>query len=231
MLEAGDAILMHGRWDRFQRFRSTRDLVFSHSLDHEILHPQKSLLALGWFAIATFLVIFTGISLPVCLMAGAAGMVITGVLTIDEAYQGVDWRTVFLLAGLIPLGIATEKTGAAAYLAHQILGIMGTPSEFVMLLLIGGITTVFTLVVSNVGAAVLLVPLAINLAETTAFDPSLAALTVGVAASNSFILPTHQVNALYMGPGHYRSAHFVKAGLPLSVLFILVVAVMLYFFY
>ena len=230
-LMPGDAILMHGGWEHFQAFRRTRDLIFSHSLDHEHLHPQKSLLALGWFGIATALVLFSGLPLPVCLMAGAVGMIITGVITIDEAYHGVDWRTVFLLAGLIPLGIATEKTGAANWLAYHILNIVGSPPEPLFLFIVALITTVFTLVISNVGAAVLLVPLVVNLALKAGYSPALAALMVGIAASNSFMLPTHQVNALYMGPGHYTSRDFLKVGAPLSLIFIIVVTAMLSLFY
>lgn len=231
VLEPGDALLMHGRWDHFQLFRRTRDLIFSHSLDHEILHPQKSLLAIGFFMLATALALFSPLQLPVCLMAGAIGMIITGVIKIDEAYHGIDWRTIFLLAGLIPLGIATEKTGAAAWLAQNILSLVGVPSEYVFLLIVATITTAFTLVISNVGAAVLLVPLVVNMARSTGMDPGIAALTVGIAASNSFLLPTHQVNALYMGPGHYKSSDFLRTGAPLSVIFILVLTSLLYFFY
>lgn len=231
VLEPGDALLMHGRWEHFQLFRRSRDLIFSHSLDHEVLHPQKSLLAVGFFLLATALVLFSPLQLPVCLMAGAIGMIVTGVINIDEAYHGVDWRTIFLLAGLIPLGVATEKTGAAAWLAQNILAILGVPSEFVFLLIVAAITTLFTLVVSNVGATVLLVPLVVNMARTTGMDPGAAALAVGIAASNSFMLPTHQVNALYMGPGHYRSIDFLRTGAPLSLIFILVLTTLLYFFY
>lgn len=231
VLEPGDAILMHGRWEHYQAFRRTRDLIFSHSLDHEILHPQKALLAMGCFGLATVLALFTELALSVCLMAGAVGMVVSGVIKIDEAYQGIDWRTVFLLSGLIPLGMATEKTGAAAWLAQSILVVVGTPSEYWFLVIVAGITTVFTLVVSNVGAVVLLVPLVINLAIESGFNPSLAAMTVGIAASNSFLLPTHQVNALYMGPGHYKSSDFLKVGAPLSVIFIVVLTLMIHFLY
>jgi len=231
VLEPGDAILMHGSWEHFQAFRRMRDLIFSHSLDHELLHPQKALLATGCFGLATILALFTELALSACLMAGAVGMVLCGVIKIDEAYQGIDWRTIFLLSGLIPLGVATEKTGAAAWLAQSILAVIGTPSEYVFLLVVACITTVFTLVISNVGAVVLLVPLVINMALDAGLNPSLGVLTVGIAASNSFLLPTHQVNALYMGPGHYRSGDFLKAGAPLSVIFVLVLTAMLYFFY
>jgi di/tricarboxylate transporter len=98
-------------------------------------------------------------------MTGALGMILTGVLKVDEAYGSVDWRTVFLLAGLIPLGIATEKTGTAAYIATMIVNAIGDVPDIVLMLVIGIMTSVFTLVVSNVGATVLLVPLVINMAS------------------------------------------------------------------
>lgn len=95
----------------------------------------------------------------------------------------------------------------------------------------GVLSTVFTLVVSNVGAVVLLVPIAVQLALQADADPRLAALAVGLATSNSFILPTHQVNALYMGPGRYHARDFIKAGLPLSVIFLVVMLAALYLLY
>jgi di/tricarboxylate transporter len=230
-LKPGDAILMHGAWASLQQFRQARDLIFSHSLDHEILHPHKAGLAMACFGLASALVLFTNLSLPVCLMTGALGMLLTRVLTIDEAYRGVDWRTIFLLAGLIPLGLATQKTGAATWLAQHIVDWLQQPPELVLLLVVGLLSTVFTLVASNVGATVLLVPLVISLAQSSGADPRLAALVVGLAASNSFMLPTHQVNALYMGPGRYTSRDYLRAGTPLSVIFLIVMSVVVYLFY
>jgi len=158
-------------------------------------------------------------------------MIVCRVLTIDEAYKSVDWRTIFLLAGLIPLGIATEKTGAAAWIAHTLLTLIGDVSPVVLLTAIAVLSTFFTLVISNVGATVLLVPLVVNMAMAAGVDPRMAALVVGLATSNSFMLPTHQVNALYMGPGRYRSVDFIKAGGIMTVLFIVVLIGMLYLFY
>jgi di/tricarboxylate transporter len=222
LLEPGDVILMHGRWESFQRMRPKRDLLFAQSPDHEIIKPQQANIALACFALATGLVIFTSLPISVCLMTGALGMILTGVLRIDEAYQGVDWRTVFLLSGLIPLGIAMQETNAATWLAHHLLRLIGTPTPALFFFIIGLLTMLLTLVVSNVGAAVLLVPLVVDMAGAIGVDPRLAALVVGLAASNSFILPTHQVNALYMGPGGYTSRDYIKAGAPLSVLFLVV---------
>lgn len=231
VMETGMGILMHGKWERFTKIRQKRDLIFSHAFDHDILHPQKAGAAIICFALATLLLFFTDLNLSVCLMTGALGMILTQVITIDEAYHSVDWRTVFLLAGLIPLGLATQKTGAAAFLAQNLLSFLGQPSEVVFLLMVGLVTTLFTLVVSNVGATVLLVPLVVSMAIQIGADPRLAAMMVGIAASNSFMLPTHQVNALYMGPGNYSSRDFLKAGAPLSIIFLVVASAMMYFFY
>jgi di/tricarboxylate transporter len=108
-LHPGDAILMHGKWEQFRQFRDRRDLIFSHSLDHEILEPQKALAAAACFGLASALVLFSPFKLAVCLMAGAVAMILLKVIAIDDAYHSIDWRTVFLLAGLIPLGMAMEK--------------------------------------------------------------------------------------------------------------------------
>ena len=221
-LGVGDAILIHGTWKRLQVLQGEKSLLFTTPVDVELMRPEKAAFAGFWLAAALIMILVFNIQLSVCLMTGALGMVITKVLSIDEAYQSVDWRTIFLLAGLIPLGIATEKTGTAAWIAHAVLNATGTVSPIVLLAIIGVLSTIFTLVISNVGATVLLVPLVVNMAIAANADPRMAALVVGLATSNSFILPTHQVNALYMGPGRYRSVDFMKAGTVVSVVFLAV---------
>ncbi|MGK7344840.1 MAG: SLC13 family permease [Candidatus Nitrospinota bacterium M3_3B_026] len=232
----GDALLLHGSWRSFAKLKDSPDLLFSVPVEYEEFRLSKAKPAFISFSVAITLVIFKDIlglpiSLSVCLMTGALLMVLTSVLSIDEAYEAVDWRTVFLLAGLIPLGIATEKSGAAAYIAHNALAVMGDISPLALLTVIAVLTTVFTLVISNVGATVLLVPLVISMAEETGTDPRMAALVVGLATSNSFILPTHQVNALLMGPGRYRTMDYIKAGGGMTVVFIIVTVIGLWAFY
>jgi di/tricarboxylate transporter len=139
--------------------------------------------------------------------------------------------TVFLLAGLIPLGIAFEKTGTAGFIAHTVLKLIGTPSPIVLLAVVGIMASFFTLVISNVGATVLLVPLCMNMAVMAGADPRMAALVVGLSASNTFVLPTHQVNALIMRPGGYRTIDYAKAGAVMTVLFLTVELAVIYFFY
>jgi di/tricarboxylate transporter len=231
VLQVGDVVTLYGTWKRLKDLQKEGGLLFSLPSDMEDMRPEKALWAGLWLAVALVMIMVFKIQLSVSLMTGALGMILSRVLSIDEAYQSVDWRTIFLLAGLIPLGIATEKTGTAAWIAHSILDIIGEVSPIVLLAVIGVLSTVFTLVISNVGATVLLVPLVVNMAIAAHADPRMAALVVGLATSNSFVLPTHQVNALYMGPGHYRTVDFIKAGSLVSVVFLIVMIVMIRLFY
>ena len=231
VVQVGDVITLYGTWKRLMELQKEGALLFSLPSDVEEMRPEKALWAGFWLITALTMIMGFKIQLSVSLMTGALGMVLTRVLNIDEAYQAVDWRTIFLLAGLIPLGIATEKTGAAAWIAHTILSVIGNVSPIVLLMVIGILSTLFTLVISNVGATVLLVPLVVNMAIAAHTDPRMAALVVGLATSNSFMLPTHQVNALYMGPGHYRTVDFIKAGALVSVVFLVVMIAMISLLY
>jgi len=227
VLRAGDVIHLHGTWKRLKTLQDEKGLLFSIPSDYEYMRPEKAIWAAIWLAVSLTMIMGFHLQLSVSLMTGALGMILTRVLSIDEAYQSVDWRTIFLLAGLIPLGIATEKSGTAAWIAHAVLYLIGEVSPIVLLTVIGVLATLFTLVISNVGATVLLVPLVINMAIAADLDPRMAALVVGLATSNSFILPTHQVNALYMGPGRYRTIDFIKAGSVVSIVFLIVMITMI----
>ncbi|MGB5726769.1 MAG: SLC13 family permease, partial [Thiogranum sp.] len=173
------------------------------------------------------MVLFTDIRLSVALLTGAMGMVLSGVLKIEEAYEAVSWKTVFLLASLIPLGLAVETTGTAKWIADQVLLVVGHMPVWVIQSAVAALATFFTLVMSNVGATVLLVPLAVNIAIGAGANPAVFALTVAIATSNSFLIPTHQVNALIMGPAGYRVSDFLKAGGIMTVLFLVVMLIMM----
>lgn len=233
-MNMGDTLLLQGPWERFhilKNYPQPRALSFATPLEGEIMRPHKAKLAIAWLAAALLQITVFKVQLSVALMSGALGMIITGVLSVDEAYRAVDWMTVFLLAGLIPLGIAFEKTGTAAFIAHRVLELIGTPTPIVLLAVVGVMTSFFTLVVSNVGATVLLVPLCMNMAVMAGGNPRMAALVVGLSASNTFVLPTHQVNALIMRPGGYRTVDYAKAGAVMTGIFLAVELAVLYFFY
>ena len=221
-LGAGDVLVLFGPWERMRDVDADPSLVVIS--DHPTDPPRtgKRLWALGAFAVALGLVIFTDMQLSLALMVGAVAILLLKVLTPDEAYRAVSWKTVFLLAALIPLGQAVEETGTAAFIAEGVVAATADFPGWAILATVGLLTTVFTLVVSNVGATVLLVPLAANVAIGVGANPATYGLMVAIAASNAFLLPTHQVNALLMGPGGYRVIDYVRAGTAMSVLFLLI---------
>ena len=193
----------------------------------EQLRPEKLRWASLFFSIALGLVLFTDLRLSVALLTGAIGMVLSRVLTIEEAYEAVSWKTVFLLASLIPLGMAVETSGTAKWIAEQLLTVVGDSPIWVIQTAVAILATFFTLVMSNVGATVLLVPLAVNIAIGVGANPAVFALTVAIATSNSFLIPTHQVNALIMGPAGYRVPDFLRAGGVMTILFLVVMILMM----
>ena len=226
--ESGDMLICHTRWEYLTRLEKDRDFVIvTTDYPREQREPYKLVLALAFFALAIGMIIFTNIILPVALMTGAVGMIIVGVISMDEAYKAVSWKTVFLLAGLLPLGMAVESSGTADYVVRHLLARIGDVPPWVLQTLVAILASGFSLVMSNVGATVLLVPFAINLALVAGADPAMFALTVAISTSNSFLIPTHQVNALIMGPGDYHVSDFLRAGGIMTVLFLVVSLLML----
>lgn len=242
-LQAGDAVLVHGTWEQFHGLEELhQNLIIITPFEKEFHKPEKSGRAAACFLVSLALMVLSSfyfqsrpynpIPLSVCLMLGAVGMVLTRVITINEAYRSVDWRTVFLLGGLIPLGMAMDQTGTAAWIARGIVAGLGSlMSPLLLLIVLAILSCGFTMVISNVGACTLLVPLGISIAHQIGVDPRVAAIVVGIGVSNSFILPTHQVNALYMGPGEYRTKDYIKIGGGLAVIYIALLVAMTYTFY
>ena len=225
---AGDTLVVHTAWEALSRLEGNRDfVVVTTEYPHEELRPQKVHYAALFFMLALALILFTDLRLSVALFTGAMGMVLTGVLRIEEAYESVSWRTVFLLAALIPLGLAVETSGTARWIAEHVISMVGSMPVWIIQTALAVLATFFTLAMSNVGAAVLLVPLAVNIAVGVGADPAVFALTVALAASNSFLIPTHQVNALIMGPAGYRVPDFMRAGSVMTILFIAVLVAMM----
>jgi di/tricarboxylate transporter len=230
-LRPGDLLVVYSPWRSLQTLAASQDFVVISDFPREQVRPHKLPWSLLFFGLSLVLVVFTPIQLSLALLSGAVGMILAGVIRIDEAYQAVSWKTVFLLASLIPLGAAVEQTGTAAWIAQQILAPATGIPTWGLQLIIAVMATLFSLVMSNVGATVLLVPLAINIALAGNADPRLFALTVAVATSNAFVIPTHQVNALIMSPGGYSVRDFVRAGGIMTVLFLAVLMLVLNLLY
>ena len=230
-LKPGDTLIVHGNWERLKAIREYKDLILLTPIEEtEEPYRSKQVTALLCFAGAIGLAL-GGFSLSISLLTGAVAMVLLKVIPMDAAYRAVDWKTVFLLAGLIPLGIAMEKTGAARFLAEGMAGLLSGSHPLLLLAAAAILATVFSLFMSNVAATVLLVPLVMTFGLREGIDPRGLALLVAVCASNSFLIPTHQVNALLMSAGGYRSRDYFRAGGFMTVIFLAVSVGLVYLFY
>jgi di/tricarboxylate transporter len=231
-LRAGDTLGMFCEWGALFALQKNPDFVIVTSdYPKQETHTEKMGFALFFFVLALALIVFAHLSVAVGLLVGAVGMVFSGVISIDDAYEAVSWKTVFLLAGLIPLGIAVQTSGTSDWMSAHILNLYSGFSEWTLLFLLGVLASVCSLVLSNVGATIVLVPLAVQLAFATGADPRGFALMVAVATSNSFVLPTHQANALISLPGQYKISDFIRIGGLMTVLYLLVVMVMIHWMF
>lgn len=227
----GDIMIVYGLWENIGDLKMNSEFVVATPFTVEKKQkPSKS-----WGAVLCFLcaigLAMTGAPISLAFFTGAIAMVLTRALTIQEAYQAIEWKVVFLLAGLIPLGVAMQKTGTAAFLAEKVMLLVQGGHPALILLTVAVLSTLFSLFMSNVGAIVVLAPLVMSMAQIGGLNPRPLALMAAVCAANSFILPTHQVNALLMSSGKYRNADYFKAGGGMTVLFLVVVVPVFYFFY
>ena len=229
-LRPGNALVVHGPWDNLRRLGREEGIALVTPLSGQPMKEEKTITAVACFLGAIGLSV-SGFSLSLSLLSGALAMVLFGVLSMDEAYAAIDWKTVFLLAGLIPLGIAMDHTGAARFLAERMSHFLAGKPLTVILLVIALLSSVFSLFMSNVAATVLLVPFAIFVGQESGVDPRGLAMLVAICVANSFILPTHQVNALLLSPGGYRNVDFIRAGGFMTVLFIFVAVLLVRLFY
>ncbi len=219
LLSVGDVLVVHGSWEHLRQISRDPSFEVFTPIEGDESDSSTALAATLCFAGAIGLAI-AGFPLSISLMSGAVMMVLLGVLPIDTAYRAVDWRTVFLVAGLIPLGTAMDKSGAAIFIANGLTSLLAGSPTLVLMLAVGLLATLFSLFMSNVAATVLLAPLVMIVGDKAGVDGRALALLVAVCASNSFVLPTHQVNALFMSPGGYRNADYIRAGGIMSVIFL-----------
>ena len=230
-IQAGDTLVLHGKWESLQFFKESEDFITVSPIEYEPKKPDKAWLAVGSFVGAIGLVLSLDLPISIGFLTGAVVMILGGVLTIEEAYRSVEWKVVFLISGLIPIGIAMEQSGAAAVIAETLVGVVQGIHPFLILFSLGVLMTIFSLIMSNVAATVLMVPLVLELAQTIPLSEQALVLQVGLCAANSFILPTHHVNALLMTPGGYRVPDYLRAGSILSIVFVAITTSVLYFFY
>jgi len=230
IFDLGDTLIVYGLWDNIRTLKETSDLIVATTIESEPKNKQKTIPAVVSFVFAILLT-FLGVPIALAFMTGAMAMILSRVISIQQAYRAIDWKVVFLLAGLIPLGVAMQKSGAAYFLAENMMQLIEGQSVLVLVIAITLLATSFSLFMSNIGAVVVLAPLVIGMAEIAELDPRPLVLLAAISVSNSFVLPTHQVNALMMSSGGYKNRDYIKAGSGMTLLFIVLTVTFFYTFY
>jgi di/tricarboxylate transporter len=162
------------------------------------------------------------------MLIGGVLMILTGVLNMDEAYQSIEWKSVFLIAGMLPMGIAMQNSGTALFLAQQIVELVGDWGTVAVLMGIFLMTALITEVMSNAAATVLVTPIAIDAARSLDANPQTFVMAVVIAAATSFLMPIgHQANVLVFGPGGYKFGDYTKVGVWLNIIIFFVVLIFL----
>jgi di/tricarboxylate transporter len=219
-LRFGDTLLVQGPHQYIRILQREPDFVVLGDLEAApAIRVKKAPLALGLMLVMLVPVIIGWLPIAASALLAGVLMVITGCLTMDEAYGSIEWKAVFLVAGTLPLGIAMEKTGTAAFLAGLMVDAVGGYGPLALLAGFYVLTNLLTQFMANAASMVLIAPVVIQAAQQIGSDPHALLMAVAVAAAAAFLTPVaHQSNVLVMGPGGYRFSDYFKVGLPLNLL-------------
>ncbi len=231
-LRFGDVLLLYGRREKASVLGSEPDFLVLSDVAQETPRLNKAPIALLIMGGVLLSVIVGWLPIYIAAVIGATLVVLTNCLTMDEAYRYIEWKAVFLIAGMLPLGIAMQQSGAAQFLAEGMVSVVGGlgPRAVVAALFI--MAALGAQVMPTAAVAVLLAPIAMNTAADLGLSPYALMMTVAVSASASFLSPVaHPANVLTMGPGGYRFTDYIRVGLPLTLMVLFVVLVVLPIFW
>lgn len=227
-LRFGDALLLYGPRSLLSHLAAEPDfLVLTEAAQAP---PRRNKAPVGILIMVSVLVsvIVGWLPLSIATVIGATMMVVVGCLTMEEAYRTIDWKSVFLIAGMLPLGIAMQKTGAAQYLSEAAFSVVSSWGGLGVIAGLFVFTTLISQVMPNAAVAVLLAPVALSSAEKLGISPYALMMVVALATPASFFSPiSHPANLLVLGPGGYRFNDYIKVGLPLTLVTLVVVLVVL----
>jgi di/tricarboxylate transporter len=225
-LRFGDSLLLQGPPGKVRALQSGNEFLVLEPVEIEQRRSRKAPLAAGIMLLVILLAIFTNLGIAVSMLLGSVAMVLTGCLTMDEAYESIDWRTVFLVGGMLSLGIAMENTGTTQFLADNLLGLLGDYGPLGLLAGIYILSALITQPMSNAAAIVLIVPIAIDTALGMGVNHLTFTMAVVIGAATSFLTPVgHKANVLVFGPGGYKFADYARVGALLTV-FLFIVSMM-----
>jgi di/tricarboxylate transporter len=222
-LQFGDALLLQGSQHRVRELQEGTDFLVLEPLSVEQPRHKKAPIAVAALVLAILLVVFADFHISLAMVIAAVIMILTGCLSIEEAHESIDWRTVFLVAGMLPLGLAMEVTGTAQYLADIMLGALGGLGPIALLAGTYFLAALITQAMSNAAAIVLIVPIAVDTALGLGANHITFTMAVVIGAATSFLTPVgHKANVLVFGPGGYHFFDYARVGALLTVALLVV---------
>lgn len=219
-LDDGDTLLLQCDKENVDRLLNSRDLVVTNELTELHLRKNRAAIAVGLLLLVVALAAFKIVPILTAVLIGAIGMVLGRCLTLEEAYQSIDWKVIFLLGGVLPLGLALQQSGTATWLANTIMKPVIDLGPVAVLAILYLVTAVLTESMSNAAAAILLAPVAFSISSALGVSPRPFFIAITFAASTSFATPVgYQTNTMIYAPGGYRFFDFTRVGVPLNILF------------
>jgi di/tricarboxylate transporter len=220
LLENGDTLLLKADKSDIPRLLKSSDLIVTNELTELYVRKDKVIIALVLFLTVVTLTVLNIIPILAAALIGAVGMVVSRCLTIEEAYEAIDWKVIFMIGGILPLGLAMEQSGAALWLVNTILNPFADCGPIVVLALLYLITAILTELMSNNAAAVIIAPIGLTIAAAMDVDPRPFLVAITFAASTSFATPIgYQTNTMVHAPGGYRFIDYTRVGGPLNLIF------------
>ena len=232
-LQAGDGLLVQGMAANLRMLYQERDFIILEEDPEAILRPEKRRWAVV-IGLATLALAISG-WLPIALvsMAGAVAMILTGCLSMDDAYKSIDWKAIFLIAGMWPLSTAIQSSGLSNEVVRGILTLAGRVNPILLVALLLFVTMVFTNIMAGQAAApIVLAPIGLSIAQATGIDPRMVLMAIALGCSLAFPTPIgHPVNVIVMGSGGYTFKDFFRVGWPLTLLLFVAILLGLHFFW
>ena len=221
-MQVGDGLLVQGAAENFRMLYQENDFIILEEDPEAILHPQKARLATAIGLVTLFVVIVGWLPVAVASLTGAVIMILTGCLSMDDAYQSIDWRAIFLIAGMWPLSTAIQTSGLSDEIVQGLVHMADTASPVVLVTLLLVVTMVLTNIMAGQAAApIVLAPIGLAIAKATATDPRMILMAIALGCSLAFPTPIgHPVNVVVMGSGGYAFRDYFRVGWLLTLILI-----------
>ena len=228
ILQSGDALLVLGPREKLRVLEKDPEFLILTPITQRTIDTTRAPLAGGIMLTVVGTVLIGWLPIYIAAIIGGTLMVLTRCLTMEEAYRAIDWRAIFLIAGMLPLGTAMEQSGAAEFLAQQTMNLLGPMGPWWVIAGLYLITAAGTMIIPTAALVVLMSPIVLSASADLGIAPQTAMMAVAMAASASFTSPiSHPANILVMGPGGYKFADYIRLGLPLTIVVFITVMLML----